>query len=514
MTASLAIFGEIVVVAGGVAIAATQGGLLTAQHKKMTDDAYIDIAAAGSAALGLCATMTSITGPQVTMASLGYLYAALAAIEALALFNGFGPPERGQDFKQGHTKFYDEIYGILEEAYPSHWSGEARDEYLDCLEKQKGLVDDMAHADEQMANHLNHQANEVDKGRDGFAAIQLSTTGIIVVATAMAAVAASAWANSWIPGMTAAAESLTSALVFYAEWGALVVLTAGLGLMSSLLGISGQVLKPHFKNKEDQFYSPTRSAAKQIAPTVGVVPDPVVPDDGGTVDPVFPDLPDAPDEPTSDDSTADAGDDTQHSRIPIGFFTRDPIFTGDRLNAASAEAAAVHKQMSALSKEAAPYMNMANQAEQQAQQISSSIQQMASQANQGQEAAKDATLADDTKEDPEAKDKDKADEGAEGADGATPDDKMTLAGAAPDEAAGPAGAPPADRITLAGATSEDQATPGGAALAQAVLAASMNSAAAAAGSGAAPAAAVPFGVAGPSSSEQSDDLALAQRMGF
>lgn len=103
----------------------------------------------------------------------------LSVIQTLAseYFNGFGLPDPGRTFQDRGTTFANDISNLLAGASPTHWSGAGADEYKQRNDKQLSLIPDLAAADQRVAGILKTQADQVEQGRQAFAAVRLSAIG-------------------------------------------------------------------------------------------------------------------------------------------------------------------------------------------------------------------------------------------------------------------------------------------------------------------------------------------------
>lgn len=104
--------------------------------------------------------------------------------------NGFGPPDRGGGFRYGSANLRDGASGKLAGARPTVWSGAHRgaaDSYEDKIHQQRGYVEAIAAADQQVANTLEVQADQVELGRLGLIMTIFSLLAEIEIAEAMEA---------------------------------------------------------------------------------------------------------------------------------------------------------------------------------------------------------------------------------------------------------------------------------------------------------------------------------------
>lgn len=457
---------------GAIAIPAAEGSV---EHKgSPSDTVYMQIGAAvGTVVVGAALAYAEPVG------IVWYLGAMVLLIECLQCMNGFGEPDDGEGFRKSQAEFRDTVATTLLNATPDpfYWSGDAADEYAARNDELRvRILDEMAHADEQMAGILHNQAKIVATVRQGLAGVQIALIGAIPVAWAFVAAYHAAMGMAWTGAGAAAAVAILEAANSFGDVIGMVACATALGLVFTLTGEAGTNMGHVHNTSHNHYVDGVTHPCNRYSPT----PAPVinVPDDSGTVDPDIPDLPTV--DPVIDDKTtdgADAGTDTGGGHNPFSGITINTAAITDAATKASAKAQAMSTQATAFSQQVSPYMNMFNQGSQQVNQLTSQIQQAAQQSNQAQPAdhsKPDATLADATAPD------DAATEDKDGTDAEGKDDK----------------------------DKEDKRTDG------AILAGDVNGAASGADMGAPSLSGMPIDLAAEVSFDQPLEASLAQRMGF
>lgn len=154
----------------------------------------------------------------------------LVIVRSLEYLNGFGQPDPGQAFIDGHATFATHIAGILAEAKATHWLGPGAKAYNLGNAAQLTRVRTVANADRQIAEILANQAAQVELGRQLLAGLRLAATGALLVAFALAQ---HFWNAEWSGDFTLA-TGIAYALVNYKYAIAATVAAAALGVIVPL----------------------------------------------------------------------------------------------------------------------------------------------------------------------------------------------------------------------------------------------------------------------------------------
>ena len=112
----------------------------------------------------------------------------------LLLLDGFGPPDKGEnfddggdDFDDGNTESSTDVKSILSGAMPDgkSWSGKAADYYKSLNDRLLGLAEDMAVVDRTIGNVLKARSPGIVDLRYTFGYLEAATAGAGLVAAAM-----------------------------------------------------------------------------------------------------------------------------------------------------------------------------------------------------------------------------------------------------------------------------------------------------------------------------------------
>lgn len=220
MNPSLALLGDIAVMAGAVAIPAAQGAL-----NDIDESLYLQIAAAVTDAGALTAFGFGADADDDVL----YLGFVLLIIQCLESMNGFGPPDTGDKFS--HPASSSNISFALKNAAPTRWSGKAEYRYAGKNETQQDYQALFNEADKEIATTLTTQAGQVEQVREGLAGVQIAVVGAIGVAMALAVVV---WALK-DQGLLVQYEVVVSVLARFVEYSAFEAALAALGLLGWLI---------------------------------------------------------------------------------------------------------------------------------------------------------------------------------------------------------------------------------------------------------------------------------------
>ncbi|WP_142281534.1 EspA/EspE family type VII secretion system effector [Mycobacterium kyorinense] len=86
--------------------------------------------------------------------------AALLALTLMSLQLGFGDPDSGDRFGNGSTQFQ-QVYELLDSAFPNGWAGAGSQAYTKQNTKQQGRAEIMAHADNMMHGIVQEEARQL-----------------------------------------------------------------------------------------------------------------------------------------------------------------------------------------------------------------------------------------------------------------------------------------------------------------------------------------------------------------
>lgn len=299
----------------------------------------------------------------------------LFIITPLELFNGFGAPNAGGQFNDGHTVFHGGISDILNSADASTdlWAGGGADKYNTQNSYQETRVAKIAEADHDMAGYVKWQADKVEEGRQIMAGARLALAGALVVASAMLKTYFYWSAQSANPISAAKATSVGNALIRFVELSIIAVCLEALSMIGVLIGESVHTEKAVHRRISD-CYDWVVNNVRDLTPLAAA--------HGGTAEAAAMPAPDfsgvaiqVGDAMDNVEATGQRGDSL--ARVSVGGLTPTVTPILEAVSQAPAQAAA-------LSTQAAPYMYVANQAQGQVQQVSAQAHQLAGQSSQPQ----------------------------------------------------------------------------------------------------------------------------------
>lgn len=135
----------------------------------------------------------------------------LVIIRSLEYLNGFGQPDPGQAFIDGHATFATHIADTIAAAQATHWLSPGAQAYNLGNVVQLTRVRTVANADRKIAEILANQAAQVELARQLLAGLRLAATGALLVAFALAQ---HFW-NAEVSGNFTLATGIAYALVTY-----------------------------------------------------------------------------------------------------------------------------------------------------------------------------------------------------------------------------------------------------------------------------------------------------------
>lgn len=121
-----------------------------------------------------------LAGPEGALLVLAAVVGLIAIVE---LFTGSGSPDTGHEFRNSAPDLSN-ISGLLDNASPTTcWSGETAEEYQRRNEEHQAGLAEIAQADQQVAEALTTQSNQVEQTRAGLGAIKIAAIAAIAFAT-------------------------------------------------------------------------------------------------------------------------------------------------------------------------------------------------------------------------------------------------------------------------------------------------------------------------------------------
>ncbi len=219
-----------------------------------------ELMAVGAASLGLWQTAKGTAGYVAWWAMvMGSAVSVVTVFESMA---GFGAPDQGSGFSAGERKLK-ALERTLDGLDPDagQWSGDAANMYSTRNGVLKGLADQMAVLDQQMADLVKVQAGQADTIRRGLAGTKLALeAGILVTAGIVAAAAAD----------PTGAMARALGWVMMGVGGAAFVSAAGLGITGLVQGAENASTAKGIAEKYGEVVS-------KAAPASSSAPDPVSP---------------------------------------------------------------------------------------------------------------------------------------------------------------------------------------------------------------------------------------------
>lgn len=280
-----------------------------------------------------------------------YLTCVLGCINILESLNGFGRPDIGREFKDDSEVFSGLISDLLYNAAPIDWCGKAAAGYEGQNIGLRAALQEMADADQKVAETLTTQAGQVEIGRETFASIESAIGLAIIYAVSWAIYIKSIFLASPLEAKESA-DRLD-------RFGLTVAFLAAGGLLAMAGFLIGEgLLHIHDFNEAKRSYQ--RAAGVDQAGTDTAAPG-VPPTASASTISGFPDL------------TSSA----QNERAAVNASDLPAFVSPPRAELSQAPQHAAH-----LSKQASPYIYLANQMQGQAQHVSSQVQQLAAQPQQ------------------------------------------------------------------------------------------------------------------------------------